>query len=81
MTGLQSDVTLTTREISAVEKESDSSNDNNSISHYRTKIIHKLIVSNAHGADNGYIICVAENIIGKKKDAAFMRINGRDEQF
>lgn len=34
-----------------------------------------LYLNRAHGADNGYIPCIAENIVGKAKDHAMLRIS------
>lgn len=39
-----------------------------------TKISQTLYLHQAHGADNGYVVCIAENIVGKSKDSSFLRI-------
>ncbi len=39
-----------------------------------TKISQTLYLNEAHGADNGYIVCIAENIVGKSRDSALLRI-------
>lgn len=40
-----------------------------------TEVRSILHLTSAHGADNGYITCLAENIVGKGIDNAFLKIN------
>lgn len=40
-----------------------------------TEVTQKIHITSAHGADNGYLMCVAENIVGKDRDIINLRIN------
>ncbi|CAG2115978.1 unnamed protein product, partial [Medioppia subpectinata] len=81
ITGLQSNVTLKqTLQTVVIEKSSHNSNKSHS-DHKKavnarniTKISQTLYLNEAHGADNGYVVCIAENIVGKSKDSSFLRI-------
>ena len=39
------------------------------------EVVEVLNVSSSHGADNGYVSCIAENMVGKAKDAIILHIN------
>lgn len=41
-----------------------------------TKVSENLYIHSAHGSDNGYVTCVAENLVGKAMDAVLLEING-----
>lgn len=40
-----------------------------------TKVTEILYLNEAHGADNGYVVCVAENLVGKAMDTSLLNIS------
>ena len=80
ITGLQSNISLQTTESIIIEnKTSDSTksnltNQSDIKSNEIMQITHTLYLNHAHGADNGYIQCIAENIVGKSKDSTLVTI-------
>ena len=78
---MQSNISLQTTKSVIIDNkinnsiESNLVNQNDSKSNETVQIIHTLHLNHAHGADNGYIQCIAENIVGKNKDSALMKIS------
>lgn len=81
ITGLQSNISLQTTESIIIENkindsiQSNLTNQSDTKSNEIVQITHTLYLNHAHGADNGYIHCIAENIVGKSKDSTLMKIS------
>ena len=80
ITGLQSNISLRTTESIIIENKTNDSTKSNLTNQSDIKsneimqITHTLYLNHAHGADNGYINCIAENIVGKSRDSTLIKI-------
>jgi len=74
--GLQSNFTLEdSRESVVIERIPPNGTNFGSTETNITKISRTLYLNQAHGADNGYVVCVAENIVGKDENSSLLRIS------
>ncbi|XP_054160604.1 BDNF/NT-3 growth factors receptor-like [Oppia nitens] len=76
VTGLHSNITVKYTQSVIIDRLSKHSfyKKHGNIDRNVTQISTTLYLNKAHGADNGYVVCIAENIVGKRKNSTHLRI-------